>query len=309
MAAVQLTQAWEAIDCESPTDFFDNFSDSKPQVFVADDAFGRTEYDTARGSEWGRQLHKVIQKLDNKHWLIWTSRMHILRKALDEMSLQGKAANFPKPAEVIVNARKLSFEERALILYRHARAAGLEDAAKTIIRGSAAALIINPHFTPERIRRFVVDALPELTTRSKAGTIKKEKLAHEISESISNPTDRMRKAYLKLDEQQRWLLIALLESGYGTSPEDLEETARRFIDPHRPIADEIQLLREGFIEESEFFGTTCIDWIHPSYRDLVIEQLEKDEAMCERFLHSALSTASISQYQSRAAKRASGFFR
>jgi hypothetical protein len=48
ISAVQLTQKWEAIDCDNPDDFFEGYSNSEKQIFIADDAFGTTEYETAR---------------------------------------------------------------------------------------------------------------------------------------------------------------------------------------------------------------------------------------------------------------------
>jgi hypothetical protein len=82
-------------DCDAPSEFFKNFKEER--VFIADDAFGSTEYEATRGTEWSRNLHKILPKLDSRHWLVWTSRMHILQKALNEMALQGKAAKFRKP--------------------------------------------------------------------------------------------------------------------------------------------------------------------------------------------------------------------
>lgn len=287
VAAAQLTQKWEAIDCDSPSDFFKNFIDSKDQIFVADDAFGSTEYDITRGTDWGRSLHKILPKLNNRHWLVWTSRMHILQVALQEMNLQGKAGIFPKPAEVIVNASKLDREEKALILYRHARAASLEEGAKSIIRKNANGVISNYYFTPERIKRFVSESLPELTKSLESGSISQEDLEREINSAIENPTTRMRKAFAKLDETQKWLLIALLDCGRSPDLAELEQSFRRFCEVRQPIAREVEALEESFLERySDWNGATSFRWVHPSYRDLVIEELEKDETRGINFLRS-----------------------
>jgi hypothetical protein len=284
IAAVQLTQKWEAIDCDGPDDLFEAYSSSKKQLFVADDAFGTTEYETTRGSNWGRNLHKILPKLNSTHRLVLTSRMHILKKALQEMSLQGRAATFPKPAEVIVNASRIDRKERALILYRHARAAGLEEAAKNIVRNNAEEVIENSHFTPERIKRFVGERLPDLMRRLADGDISESDIPNEIDEAIERPTDRMEKTFSKLNSNQKWLLIALLDCERGPSLEELESAYRRFSEIQRPIAEEVQLLEEGFLQSNP-----GIDWIHPSYRDLVINELEKDETAANHFLeHCAL---------------------
>jgi hypothetical protein len=184
IAAVMLAQKWQAVDCDKPEDFFSAYAGDRDQVFIADDAFGTTEYDVNRGSEWGRQLHKVIPKLDKRHWLIWTSRMHILQQALQEMSLQGSAAKFPDHKEVLVKANRIENNERAIMLYRHARAAKLDEGAKSIVKKHAKGIVDNQHFTPERIRRFVREALPELQAQIVTGNLGEEDLAAAVTEAI-----------------------------------------------------------------------------------------------------------------------------
>src|SRR5437763_11843685 len=100
---IGLTQAglgWEAIVCPTPETFFDMREASVRQVFIADDAFGRTEYDPTRTSKWEADLHLILRRLDGHHWLIWTSRKHILERACHRMDAQGKARSFPEPAAV-----------------------------------------------------------------------------------------------------------------------------------------------------------------------------------------------------------------
>jgi hypothetical protein len=294
IAAVMLSRKWQAIDCDKPGDFFSAYQDDVEQVFIADDAFGETEYDVNRGSEWGRQLHKVIPKLNKRHWLIWTSRMHILQQALHEMSLQGAAAKFPDQKEILVKANKLDTSEKALMLYRHARAAEMDEDAKQIVRKYAELIIANKHFTPERIRRFVKEALPELLAQSILGEFSEEQWAESIQEAIENPTERMRKAYRKLDPLHQTVLIAMLDCERSPEIKELEISFRRLKEPRRPITEEIELLKEGFLQASlphnalwrlaKYQDSDGVDWIHPSYRDLVIEELERDSHASEHFL-------------------------
>jgi hypothetical protein len=290
IAAVQLAQKWEVIDCDSPDDFFEGYEPDDKQVFVADDAFGTTEYEIIRGNNWGRQLHKILPKLNPKHWLIWTSRGNILKKALHEMSLQGKATKFPKPAEVIVNAAEITQQERALMLYRHAKAAGLDAAAKDIVRGNVDVMIESSHFTPERVKRFVADELPDLADRLARKKISHKDLSARIVSAIENPTVRMEKAFAKLDPDEKWLLIALLDCERDPDPSNLESSYRRFREVNRPIETQIQLLEEGFLQKSSDLGFPQVSWIHPSYRDLVIGELKKDEAAAAHFLKNCSLT-------------------
>ncbi len=211
IALALLSQKWEVIVCDKPEDFFQRFLTSTEQVFVADDAFGRTEYDPDRGRLWEQQLERVVRKLDKRHWLIWTSRKHILERARRAMDLQGKTSNFPEPANVLVDASKLSVKEKALILYRHAKSQNLETEARTLIKKNATEIIRNPHFTPERIRRFVQEELPVIVLAESDTDSPDQTIHAKIRKAIQTPTKRMRKSFQALDESQKLFLLALLE--------------------------------------------------------------------------------------------------
>jgi len=223
IALAQLANGWEAIACDDPKDLFKSHRPEVPQVFVADDAFGRTEYDPTMGSRWEKQLARVNTTLDERHWLIWTSRKHILERARREMDLQGDAKDFPEPGDVLVTASQLSDEEKSLILYRHAKTANLEAAAKALLKSNAKSIVRDTSFTPERIRRFVEESLPKLKSTAKPGGMSPQVILEEIREAIRNPTDRMVKSFRALEEDHKWLLIALLEQGYSPNLQKLRE--------------------------------------------------------------------------------------
>ena len=299
----QLANGWEVISCDSPEQIYERRDVSIRQIFISDDAFGRTEYDVSRGRRWENDLDRILRLIDAKHWLIWTSRKHILERALRSLDLQGKAAAFPKPAEVLVEASDLSTAEKALILYRHARTRNLESAAKQIVRSHAQTIINEPSFTPERIRRFVQETLPGLPDIPQTNDnlrrwqlqVQREK---NILESIRHLTTRMRRAFQGLPPSHKWLLISLLEAG-GLCPvhelDSLYQThcPREFREPVEGLLDE---LSESFVEADTQTSwslngmtlapqeMTFVDWIHPSYRDVIIDELTGETPLRERFL-------------------------
>jgi hypothetical protein len=163
IALLQLAEGWEALDCRIPEDFFRSYDRDRNQVFVADDAFGRTEFDPTLARAWERDLPKLLARVDSRHWLLWTTRRHILVRALREIDLEGGARRFPEPGEIIVQTQDLSIGEKARMLYRHAKAGELRTDFRLAIRKQAREIVKSPHFTPERIRRLIQERLPEIS--------------------------------------------------------------------------------------------------------------------------------------------------
>jgi len=228
IAITQVTRGWHAIICNEPDDFFQVYDSDVDQIFIADDAFGRTEFDITHSKEWEKDLNKVRNRLNESHWLIWTSRKHILERALHEMDLQGKASHFPNPAEVIVDAGKLTIQEKALILYRHAKAANFENETKEVVKKNARMITHNDSFTPERIRRFVKEAIPQLVALYKEGNLTDQGISDEIKIAITQPTEMMKKSFKKLSDEHKYVLISLLKSGFDPSLEDVENNYYAF---------------------------------------------------------------------------------
>jgi hypothetical protein len=59
---------WKAIDRE------------RPQLFVADDAFGSTEHRPDAAEHWARELGPMVQAVDKRHWLTEVSGRHAMAR-------------------------------------------------------------------------------------------------------------------------------------------------------------------------------------------------------------------------------------
>src|SRR5439155_7968902 len=97
------------------------------------------------------------------------------------------------------------------------------------------------------------------------------------------------KAFNKLPETHRWLLISLLECDAYPTSEDLQTIHNQ----HRPeisqvmLADALDDLVGTFVKYSTIGDYEYVDWIHPSYRDLVIDELTNDLQLQTIFLNNA----------------------
>ncbi len=63
IALSQVCSGWEAIECRNASEVLRQFVADRRQVFVADDFFGRTEYEPMRVTEWQSELAHILPLL------------------------------------------------------------------------------------------------------------------------------------------------------------------------------------------------------------------------------------------------------
>lgn len=213
------------------------------------------------------------------------------------MDAQGIARSFPDPGAILVDVSELSLEERALILFRHARSAGLEREAKALIRKHAGEIIVDPEFTPERMRRFVHESLPLIVSEIRSDNMKSAQVQLAVKEALRNPTKQMRVTFQRLPPAYKWFLVSLLEvpqspKTVGGNVSGLRDLYEAYCpdEVHEPFNAVMDHLTEAFVKvrKSEYsWGGPIVDWIHPSYRDLVIEELIQESGLRHTFLRRA----------------------
>jgi hypothetical protein len=215
IALARMSAGWEAHECRGPDDLLRALAPDRAQVFVADDAFGSTEYRPDAAERWARELPRILRVLDDRHWLIWTSRPAPLRAGLHRVHQERGAERFPRPGEVQVDAGALGVDEKALIFLRHVRAADVPASTRLLARRVGPAVVAHPHFTPERIRRFAASRLADLP---RAGPGRGE-LLRMAEQELAEPTDAMAASLRALGPEYRALLVAMLDQPDGPVPE------------------------------------------------------------------------------------------
>jgi hypothetical protein len=229
-----LTQGWEVHETTRPEQVEEHFDRSRPQLFIADDAFGSTEYRPDAAERWANNLDRILRATDEHHWLIWTSRPAPLRAGLRRLHRERGGEHFPQPASVQVDASALGVEEKTLILFRHARAANLSETQCEQVRLHGERIVGDPHFTPERIRRFVSRGVP----------------VEDVERELREPTEAMRTSFAALEREHRELLLAMLDSPPGPVAErDLAAGLRRHASDGLPKApaDLVDRLADHFL--------------------------------------------------------------
>ncbi|MEA2468001.1 MAG: hypothetical protein QOJ57_2127, partial [Thermoleophilaceae bacterium] len=201
LALVQVTDGWEAHDCRDPDELLGHYRAGAPQIFLADDAFGSTEYRPDTAERWARELDRVLARMDETHWLVWTSRPAPLAAGLRRVHRERGLERFPDPGSVQVDASRLSVEEKVLILFRHARAAGLDPDQRRFVQVTGDAIVAHRYFTPERVRRLVGEI---------GGSVPRDR--DWLDDALRDPTAAMRTSLAALDDEHRDLLVALLDA-------------------------------------------------------------------------------------------------
>jgi hypothetical protein len=286
IALAQAAGGWDVIDCaDGPASFDRAQADAGRQIFIADDAFGSTEYRPALAQEWEISLPRVIRMLGPEQWMIFTSRTAPLRAALDVMSLRDEAERFPDAASVIVDASSLSREEKALIVYRHARAVALDESAKMLLRDHLGVIVDHPAFTPLRVRRFLEDRLPAL---AEAGA-QRATLRRAVDREMGKPLLSMRAALRVLSDAQRDLLISLLDVAPRTwTPRDdlVAAWERHGSDVAEPFDEVVTALTDHFVrvQPASRDMPEMFEWVHPSWRELVLGELRANARRRRHFL-------------------------
>ena len=239
----QMTTGWEAHECVRPQDVWSAFDRGRAQVFIADDAFGSTEYRPDLAERWAREMERILRALDDRHWLIWTSRPAPLRAALARLHRERGAEHFPAPGAVLVDAGALTAAEKTLILLRHAKALSLPAGVREQLRLHGAGIVTHRHFTPERIRRLIA-----VLAQSPPGQLPdlEELIAHELARA----TQAMATSFAALGDEHRDLLIAMLDTPPGpVTDQELAASLRRHHDGalSRPPAELIDRLTDHFL--------------------------------------------------------------
>lgn len=289
-----LSDGWELHECVRPEEFWERFSPERSQLFVADDAFGSTEYRPEAAERWAVELDRVLRALDSRHRLIWTSRPTPLHAALRRIHREHGVERFPQPARVAVDATALDVAEKALILFRHTKALSAPEPQLELVRRHGWDIVSHAHFTPERIRRFCQKRLAQLAASQDGGAV-----AEAVVAEIREPTTAMAASYHALSSEHKAVLYALVDVPPGpVSRRELTSALRRHAPRGlaHPIDRIVDRLADHFLRTA---GTDSVSWVHPSWRDLVIDELAADREARQAFLRRcgihgialALSTA------------------
>lgn len=308
LALLYAAIGYEVVRLRNPQDVFKTLDADRSQFFVADDALGSIALDPALTDDWSRELPGVLKKLDKRHLLVWTARTYILEHAIAESKLGEVLDDFPGVHEVLVEVGSLSELEKAEILYNHCKAAPLSEESRALVREEARRIVNHPSFTPERIRQLAAHVLPH---DGEPGSAKARKVTwSDVKAFLASPETRWVRAYHKLTESEKALLLTMLDFSAGAPTGE----ARQAYEHRRAQAaggflafeECVTRLDHSFLHRTRSYsGNDCLDFQHPSIRDMLLSHLTDDEVARRKYLELASPTGlaaviqglTTSQYQ------------
>ncbi len=221
ISLVYSTEGYNVYFTDKPTEIFRLIDSEKKQIFFADDAVGSIRFDPELGKYWSKHLSALFRRLDENHKLIWTTRTYILKDAIAETKLEEDIHNFPSVFDVLVEIQDYSLQEKALILYNHAKQSSLPRNIKDFIKKYAAEMCNNNNITPERTRQLIDNVIVELFNDDEVYDDKT--ILNSIITFLNNPGDRFKRAYDSLGGSEKELLLTLLDAGNTVEKNKLEE--------------------------------------------------------------------------------------
>jgi hypothetical protein len=137
----------------SPGDFSKFWDPDDPGQFLwVDDAFGVTQYDANRVSEWNQLLPKLKAAIRTGARVVFTSRDYIFAAA--KQDLKTSAFELFGDSRVLIRVEKLSNSERQMILYSHLKSGSQSRKFKSEVKEFLETAALVPRFLPEIARRF-----------------------------------------------------------------------------------------------------------------------------------------------------------
>lgn len=287
---------WEVFDCRGPDDLFAVYQSDRPQFFIADDAFGSTEYRSNLATEWAADLERILARMDKTHVLVWTTRPGPLNQGLRQLNFPGASGDF-QPKEVLVDASRLSVPEKAQILYRHTKAASGGAQMNALIKSTASDVINSPHFTPLRIG-LLVKSLTGSDMMQQLEGAREEAVKDAIDSVLEQRTPAMMTAIESLSDEHRAILISMLGFSGRIQLDALESSCRTLMGRpfQRSFLSVLEDMQDHFIvivRANPLVRSAWADWVHPSMRDCCIEFLRTHDADRALFLSTASTEAIV----------------
>lgn len=278
---------WKAptIKVADPHDFKSHWNPHEPhQVFWIDDAFGTTQFQKDRTEAWNHLFPLMAAAVKKGAKLIMTSRDYIFNAA--KRSLKLDAFPLLKEAQVMIQVKDLSREEKTQIVYNHIKLGTQRTYFRKKIRPFLPGLAANSHFSPEIARRL---GNREFTRTLR---LKEASLLHFVEHPKAFLTDVLR----TLDSHHLAALgIVFMRHGSVELPLTLSRKEQEVIETLSAspagVRDAFRALQGSLIHTIQKDGNLFFTFKHPTIADAFSTLIADDHQLLDIYLEkTAMAT-------------------
>ena len=287
LAASFSAQSFEIWELRNQRDFYDAYNQDEKQLFICDDVFGDIDLRRARRDDWSQGFRRLLAGLGRDHKLVWTAREYILQEALASSKLKEERPELANVDKVTVAVDQLNRLEKGMILYNHAKVAGLPEGVREYLRTAACLEIVDhENFSPESVRQLCTGRLVDFVDAAPTDI---DAIRSKVDNFLSRPGDAWKTAYLSAPQGEKLLCIEVMASG-GMIP--LSDLRTRFENTVPSMRHECESFETSI---SNSLGTFLRKWshhghpdqvlfYHPSMRDLLTELIGQDKQIRVAYL-------------------------
>ena len=273
----------------SANDFKSHFNPHEPnQFFWVDDAFGATQCESTRVSDWNQALPLISAAIHRGAKILFTSRDYIYKAA--KYILKESSIPIMKESQVVIHVEKITAHEREQILYNHIRLGRQSRAYRTKLKPLLPAVAHHKNFSPEIARRL---GDPMFTRKLDVSP-------HGLLQFVEHPVEWLRDILLQLDSDCRAsLALIFMRNGTLSSPIKIATNEQTAIDllsgTPAGIRTALNHMKESLVVLDESKGAFFWRYKHPTIRDAFAGFVAEDRELMDIYLAGVPLTTLVSE--------------
>ena len=280
LMALSAADEWDlqTVILSSPEDLTRLWNPEDPKQFLwVDDAFGATQYDNNRVSEWNQRLPLLKAAIKHGARVIFTSRDYIFKYAKEELKTQG--FELFDDSRVVIEVEKLSEGEKQHILYNHIKLGNQPKEFKTAVKPYLVDAAQTPRFLPEIARRFGNQKFTQKMYRSKNG----------VYDFFANPTSVIEDLISSLSSHEKAAIALVFISG-GTLPTPFkqDETTLNTIAMMQSTVGKVSAalknLQDSLLKLVQQAEGQCWQFRHPTIQDAFASYVASNTELVDIYL-------------------------
>lgn len=152
--AAGATDKWSinAVICDSPKDFLENWNPNEPTLYWIDDAFGVMQYNKSTADDWNRAFQRIPTIRKGGSRIVLTSRDYIWNAA--RSNIKAASFNFLQEDQVVIDIQALTRGEKESIVYAHLKNGSQPEGFLSTIKTHLREIVRDAPLLPEAARRL-----------------------------------------------------------------------------------------------------------------------------------------------------------